>query len=59
MTSGPSARDLQDRLGIGHVAGVDARKHPIHQIGAHLALHVVIAPVEQVLQDQQPNDDFS
>jgi hypothetical protein len=26
------ARDLQDRFRVGHLAGVDARKHPIHQI---------------------------
>ena len=52
------ARDLQDRLRVGHVAGIDAREHPIHQIGAHLALQVVVAPVEQMLQDQQADMSF-
>jgi hypothetical protein len=56
MISGPSARAIQDRLRVGYVTGIDAREHPIHQIGAHLALQVVIAPVEEMLQNQHPDD---
>ena len=50
--------DLQDRLRVGHVAGIDAREHPIHQVGADLAFQVVVTPVEQVLQDQHADDHF-
>ena len=51
-------RDLHDRLRIRDFAGIDARKHAIHQIGAHLALQVVVAPVEQMLQHQHPDHDL-
>ena len=59
MTSGPSApRDLQNRLRVRHLAGIDARERAIHQIGADFLLQVVVAPVEQMLQDQHPDHDL-
>ncbi len=58
MTSGPSApRDLQDRLRVRHLARINAREGAIHQIGADLALEIVIAPIEEMLQDQHPQHD--
>ena len=51
------ARDLQDRLRVGHFARIDARERAIDQIGADLALEIVIAPVEQMLQNQHPHHD--
>ena len=41
------------RLGIGRLAGADPGEVAIHQIGAHLALQHAIAPVADVLEDQQ------
>jgi hypothetical protein len=41
------------RLCIGHLAGADAGEVAVHQIGAHLALQHAIAPVADVLEDQQ------
>ena len=52
------ARDLQNRLRVGHVPRVDPRKRAIHQVGADLVLKIVVAPVEQVLEDQHPQDDL-
>ena len=51
------AGDLQNRFGVGYVASIDAREHAIHEIGAHLALQVVVAPIREMLQNQHPNDD--
>ena len=51
------ACDLQDRLRVWNLAGIDARKHPRHQIGPHFALQVVVAPVEQLLQHQHADRD--
>src|SRR4029450_13379459 len=51
-------RNLQNRLRVGYVAGIDAREHAIDQIGAHLAFQVVVAPVEQMLQNQHADDDL-
>ena len=59
MTSGPKrARDLQDRLRVRHFAGIDPRERAIDQIRAHFVLQVVVAPVEQMLQHQHPDDDL-
>ncbi len=52
------ARDLQNCFRVGHLAGVDAREGAVHQIGAHLALQIVVAPIEQMLQDQHPQHDL-
>jgi hypothetical protein len=52
------ARDLQDGLRVGHVAGIDACKCPIDQVRPDFVLQVVIAPIKQVLQNQHPDDDF-
>jgi hypothetical protein len=41
------------RLRIGRLAGADAGEVAVHQIGAHLALQHAIAPVADVLEDQQ------
>ena len=45
ITSGPSPRDLQDRLDVRHVAGIDARKRSVRQVAAYLMLQLVIAPI--------------
>jgi hypothetical protein len=59
MTSGPRrAGNLQNRLGVRHLARIDAGKRAIDQVGADFLLQVVVAPVEQVLQDQHPDHDF-
>ena len=42
------------RLCIGRLAGADPREVAVHQIGAHLALEHLVAPVADVLEDQQP-----
>ena len=42
------------RLGIRRLAAAHAGEVPVHQIGAHLALQHLIAPVADVLEDQQP-----
>ena len=52
------AGDLQDRLRIRHFVGVNAGERAIDQIRPHLLFQVVVAPVEQVLQDQHPNHDL-
>jgi hypothetical protein len=43
---------------LGGFFGIDARERAIDQIGPQLLLEVVVAPVEQMLQDQHPNDDL-
>jgi len=50
--------DLQNRLGIGHIAGIDPRECPIDQVGADLVLQIVVTSVGQMLQDQHPDDDL-
>ena len=52
------AGNLQNRLGVRHLARIDARKRAIHQVGADFLLQVVVAPVKQVLQDQHPDHDL-
>src|SRR5262245_40205393 len=47
------------RLGVGYLAAAHARKVAVHQIGAHLALQHLIAPVARVLEDQQAQDQLS
>jgi hypothetical protein len=47
------------RLGIGHLAGTHAGKVPIYQIGPHLAFKRLVAPVADVLEDQQPQHRLS
>jgi len=42
------------RLGVRRLAGADPAKVPINQVGAHLALQHHIAPVADMLQNQQP-----
>ena len=41
-------------LCIGRLAGADPGEVAVHQIGAHLALEHLVAPVADVLEDQQP-----
>jgi hypothetical protein len=50
-------RDLQDRLRVRHFPRIDAGEGAIDQIGADLALEIVIAPIEEMLQDQHPQHD--
>jgi hypothetical protein len=52
------SRDLQDRLRVGPLAGIDARERAIDQVGADFLLQVGVTPVEQMLQDQHPEDDL-
>jgi hypothetical protein len=42
------------RLGIGHLAAARAGKVAVHQIGPHLAFQLLITPVANVLEGQQP-----
>jgi hypothetical protein len=42
------------RLGIGHLASAHAGKVPVHQIGPHLPFKRLVAPVADMLEDQQP-----
>ena len=51
-------RHLAQRLGVGRLFGADAGEQPIHQVGLHLALQRAVAPVADVLQHQQPQDDL-
>ena len=51
-----SPRDFQNRLRVGDLARIDARKRAVHEIGADLMLQIVVTPVEQMLQDQHPDD---
>ena len=41
------------RLGVGRLRAAHAGEVAVHQIGAHLALEHAIAPVADVLEDQQ------
>ena len=43
-------------LGVGHLAAAHAGEVAVHQVGAHLALHHLIAPVAHMLEDQQAQD---
>ena len=45
-------------LGIGRLGGAHAGKVAVHQISAHLALQHAIAPVSDVLEDQQAQHHF-
>ena len=45
-------------LGIGHLAGADAGEVAIHQIGPDFPFQDRIAPIANVLQDQQAQHDF-
>ena len=45
-------------LGIGHLRAADAREVAVHQIGAHFAFQHLIAPVADVLEDQQAQHHF-
>ena len=47
-----------ERLRVGHPLAVDAAERPVHQTAADLPLALVEGPVEQVLQDQHPEDDL-
>ena len=47
-----------ERLRVGHPLAVDAAERAVHQTAADLALALVEGPVEQVLQDQHPEDDL-
>ena len=51
-------RDLQNRLRVGHLARIDPREGAIDQIGADLVLEIVVAPIEQMLQNQHPQHDL-
>ena len=46
-------------LGIGRLGAAHAGEVAVHQIGAHFALEHDIAPVADVLEDQQPQHHFS
>ena len=52
------ARDLQYGFRIGHFVRIDAGERAIHQIGPDFLLEIVVAPVEQVLQDQHADHDL-
>jgi len=52
------ARDFQDRLRVWHFLGIDAGEGAIDQIGADLTFEIVIAPIEEMLQDQHPQHDI-
>ena len=59
MTSGPKrAGDLQNGLRIGHFVRIDARECAIDQVRPDFLLQVVVAPVEEMFQDQHPNHDL-
>jgi hypothetical protein len=51
------ARDLQDRFRVRHFSRIDTGEGAIDQIRADLALEIVIAPIEEMLQDQHPQHD--
>ena len=50
-TAGPTA--TAHGLGVGHLRPADPGEVAVHQIGAYLALEHAIAPVADVLEDQQ------
>src|SRR5580700_6780218 len=52
ITPPPSA--TPQRLGVGRLRAAHAGEVAVHQIGAYLALEHAIAPVADVLEDQQP-----
>jgi len=52
------ARDFQDRLRVWHFLGIDAGEGAMDQIGADLTFEIVIAPIEEMLQDQHPQHDI-
>ena len=45
-------------FGISHLAGADTGEVPIYQIGPHFTLQNRVAPIANVLQDQQAQHDF-
>jgi hypothetical protein len=45
-------------LGVGRLRPADPGEVAVHQIGAHLALQHAIAPVADMLQDQQSQHHF-
>ena len=45
-------------LGIGRLGGAHAGEVAVHQVGAYLALQHAIAPVTDVLEDQQAKHHF-
>ena len=49
----------QDRLGVGHLAGVDATEPTVDEVAGHLPLELVVAPTSQVLEDEQAQHDRS
>src|SRR5271154_6291487 len=51
----PAAHGLR----VGHLGSTDTGEFAIHQIGADLALQYRIAPVADVLQDQQSKHHLS
>ena len=58
MTTGPIAPAAHG-LRVRHLGGTDPGEIAIHQIGADLALQYRIAPVADVLQDQQSKHHLS
>jgi len=45
-------------LGVRDFLATDTREVAVHQIGTHLALQHLIAPIAQVFQDQQSQHDL-
>src|SRR5712692_2180941 len=45
-------------LGVGHLGAAHAREVALHQVGTHLALQHLVAPVADVLEDQQTQNHF-
>jgi len=45
-------------LGIRHLAGTDTAEVAVHQIGPDFALQNRVAPVANVLKDEQAKHDF-
>jgi len=45
-------------FGISHLAGADTGEVAVHQIGPDLTLQNRVAPIADVLQDQQAQHDF-
>ena len=46
------------RIIVRHIAGVDPREGTVDKVRANFVLQVVIAPIEQMLQNQHPNYDL-
>src|SRR3954454_22073000 len=52
------ASEAGNGLVVGNLSAADTREFTVHQIGAHLPLEFYVAPLANMLEQQQPEDNL-